>query len=594
VTPKGRRCAYAVASLLVLHVVLVWATASTKSPTFDDGVYVASGLASYVHGDDRVVETPAPWALWHTLPHLNTPPALPLDHPRWESILTEVGHGNSAQMDWSSDALWRTPGVNGREVIAVSRRWMILYPLLLLALLALWTRRIGGPLAATVAVAAYALDPNLIGHGGVVKEDVLMSLLLLAASWATWRIGLRATHANVVTLGVLVGLGLCTKHSAVVTLPLAALLLLLRAVLPAPWTPEAWAVPWAGTLRHKGKKVIAAAAITLAVALTAWGTLWVGYGLRYSPTPDPALELQSRGSGLQAHEGTASVSVVVTAILWAEEAHLVPQHWGWGIREMTRIRSRWGYLRGEISRHGWWYYFLLAFLVKVPLATLLAIGLASTQTRAFVRPSPRHGWALLCLAVPLVTYGAAALVSGMNIGFRHVLPPYVLSFPLLGLAAQASWKRWGRKAGGVLAALGLGLLVECLVAFPNYIAFFNPIAGGTRGGLEWLGDSNLDWGQDLPALASWRVKNPEGTLYLCYFGTADPAAFGLDYTNLPGGYRWGPPPELPEAPGVIAISATHLQGIYFSEKVRRFYAPLKEKTPRAVLGGGTIYLFDWP
>ncbi len=589
-TSRGRLGASAVAGLLALNVVLVWGAARTKSPTFDEGLYVLSGIATYVYGDDRVAEAPAPWTLWHTLPHLSDPPPLPLEHERWRAILTEVGRGNRAQMDWTNDALWRTPGINGRELVAASRRWMIVYPLLIGVLIAFWTRRLGGGVATVVAVGAFALDPNLIGHGGLVKEDVLMSLLLLAVSWGTWRVGVRATVGRIVALGVLVGLSLCTKHSAVVTLPLAALLLCLRAVVPEPWSASAWEV-LGTTFEARGKKLVAAVAITAVVGCIAWGTLWVGYGFRYSPTPDPELRLLGRG-GAQNAEGAGTVGLAVSTLLWAEEAHLIPQQWGWGIREMTRFRSRMSFLRGEISAKGWWYYFLVALLVKLPLATLLALGLALSQGRAFVRPSLRHGWAVLCLGLPLLIYGGSALLSGMNIGIRHVLPPYVFMFPLLGLAAEAAWRRWGQRAGIVFAALGVGLLVECLVAFPNYIAFFNPIAGGTRGGIAWLGDSNLDWGQDLPELAEWREQNPDGTLYLCYFGSADPAAFGLEYTNLPGGYLWGPPPKLPDAPGVIAISATHLQGIYFSAKLRDFYAPLKGKKPRTVLGGGTIYIFD--
>jgi hypothetical protein len=585
-TLKGRAGASAIACLLLLNVVLIWSAASTKSPTFDEGLYVLSGLATYVHGDDRVAEAPAPWPLWHTLPHLADPPPLPLAHERWGAILTEVGRGNRAQMDWTNDALWRTPGVEGRRLVSVSRRWMVIYPLLIGVLIAFWTRRLAGPLGATVAVAAFALDPNLIGHGGLVKEDVLMSLLLLAVSWGTWRVGVRATWGRIVALGVLVGLSLCTKHSAVVTLPLAALLLLLRALLPEPWAPVAWQVLGRKVCGRR-RRLAVAAAVTVGVAFIAWGTLWAGYGFRYAPTPEPELRLQGRGSGPES-------GVAVSAIRWAEDAHLIPQHWGWGIREMTRFRSRMSFLRGEISPKGWWYYFLVALLVKLPLATLLALALSLTQGRAFARPSLRHGWALLCLGLPLSVYGVSALASGMNIGIRHILPPYVFMFPLLGLAADAAWRRWGRKAGVVLAVLGAGLLLECLAAFPNYVAFFNPIAGGTRGGIAWLGDSNLDWGQDLIELAEWRKQNPEGTLYLCYFGSADPNAFGVEYTNLPGGYLWGPPAELPKAPGVIAISATHLQGIYLNDTARRFYAPLTGKTPRAVLGGGTIYLFDRP
>ena len=130
-----------------------------------------------------------------------------------------------------------------------------------------------------------------------------------------------------------------------------------------------------------------------------------------------------------------------------------------------------------------------------------------------------------------------------------------------------------------------------MASFPNYLSFFNVASVGSRGGVRLLGDSNLDWGQDLKLLADWRQKNPDGNLYLCYFGMADPAYYGIDYINLPGGYRYGPPVKFPTGPGIIAISATHLQGIHLDLALRDYYAPLRHARPIAVLGG-SIYLFD--
>jgi hypothetical protein len=140
--------------------------------------------------------------------------------------------------------------------------------------------------------------------------------------------------------------------------------------------------------------------------------------------------------------------------------------------------------------------------------------------------------------------------------------------------------------------VGFGLAIATLAAFPDYLAFFNVASGGERGGLHLLSDSNLDWGQDLPQLAAWQAAHPDRKLYLSYFGTVDPAHYGIRYTNLPGGYALGPPPAEPREPGVIAISATNLQGV-FSQDVREYYEQLRGVEPFDVLGG-TIYLYEWP
>jgi hypothetical protein len=54
----------------------------------------------------------------------------------------------------------------------------------------------------------------------------------------------------------------------------------------------------------------------------------------------------------------------------------------------------------------------------------------------------------------------------------------------------------------VLAVLLAGSIAESLAAWPNYLAFFNQLVGGSRNGYQYLADSSLDWGQALPGLRS--------------------------------------------------------------------------------------------
>ena len=154
------------------------------------------------------------------------------------------------------------------------------------------------------------------------------------------------------------------------------------------------------------------------------------------------------------------------------------------------------------------------------------------------------------------------------------------------------WRYRPRLGAAVAGALGLLLAVESFAIAPDYITFFNIAAGGQRGGIYRLGDSNLDWGQDLPALAEWQRANPEVPLYFAYFGRVDPGAYGIRYLNLPGGFELNPQEMWPPKGAVLAISATKLQGIYStSELGTPFLKSYLKKEPSAVLGG-TIYIFD--
>src|SRR5271154_2685323 len=143
------------------------------------------------------------------------------------------------------------------------------------------------------------------------------------------------------------------------------------------------------------------------------------------------------------------------------------------------------------------------------------------------------------------------MASDLNIGIRHVLPLYPFIFVAMGWAATMAWERWRRGTGVVLLIVMSALAVESLGAFPNFIPFFNAAAGGSTGGFHLLGDSNLDWGQDLPLLSDWQHAHPRTPLYLSYFGLADPSYYGIRYTNLPGGYPYGPRGEFPDQPGIL-------------------------------------------
>jgi hypothetical protein len=140
----------------------------------------------------------------------------------------------------------------------------------------------------------------------------------------------------------------------------------------------------------------------------------------------------------------------------------------------------------------------------------------------------------------------------------------------------------------------MGLAAETYCAYPDYIPFFNLAAGGSRGGLALLSDSNIDWGQDLPTLAQWQRNHADVQLYLCDFGSADPRYYGLHYIDMYDSYEAHPDEQAPNGfPSVFAISAVALQGTYLKPNENETIEPFRHEQPLEVLGG-CIYLFKTP
>ena len=130
-------------------------------------------------------------------------------------------------------------------------------------------------------------------------------------------------------------------------------------------------------------------------------------------------------------------------------------------------------------------------------------------------------------------------------------------------------------------------------ASPHEIAYFNEIAGGPVGGSRYLADSNLDWGQGLPELKAWMDREGVDAVYLAYFGTDRPEAYGLRYQPLPGYGRVGKPGgqsiDVDAPRQVVAVSVNHVLGMFLNEA--ETYSWLRDRKPTAIVGG-CIYVFD--
>jgi hypothetical protein len=274
-------------------------------------------------------------------------------------------------------------------------------------------------------------------------------------------------------------------------------------------------------------------------------------------------------------------------VVWMEQHRLVPQAWAAGfVYTQSQAGERSAFLLEERYAGGKLIYFPLAWLFKEPLAMIAAVGLALFATRR----RWRWNWTVFALAVPAAAYAMMALTADVNVGLRHLFP--VFPFIDVGLGVAAAWA-WTGRGKWVVMILAVGLAAETLAAYPDYISFFNVACGGERGGRYLLGDSNLDWGQDLPLLAEWQKEHGDTPLYLDYFGTCDPAAYGIKYVNVPGGYEYGPPPGGFAGAGVAAVSATKLQGLFVADPAVDFARQFENKQAIGVLGG-SIYLFKYP
>jgi hypothetical protein len=168
-------------------------------------------------------------------------------------------------------------------------------------------------------------------------------------------------------------------------------------------------------------------------------------------------------------------------------------------------RGKPSYLAGEWKFRGWWYYYLYALAVKMPLGTMLLLGLGIVVGSRYTR-----GWQdeLVVLAPAVVIFVLVSSQTGFSHHLRYALPLLPFLFVWAGKLGRSI--ECGDRHIAVVAATALGCtVISSAVTYPHGLSYFNELAGGPKAGYRHLCDSNVDWGQDLLYLKRWCDAHPE-------------------------------------------------------------------------------------
>jgi hypothetical protein len=138
-------------------------------------------------------------------------------------------------------------------------------------------------------------------------------------------------------------------------------------------------------------------------------------------------------------------------------------------------------------------------------------------------------------------------------------------FCLLAGTVALGWPARSRLWKFVTLALLVAVNAASWAARPDYLTYFNPLAGDPANAYRLFADSALDWGQGLPALRRWlQETHPAEPVYLAYFGADSPEYRGLHLTRIGDGYfrDVSLPAAPPITPGLFVVSSTLLDGDY--------------------------------
>jgi hypothetical protein len=532
-----------------------------ENQTWDEGFHLAAGYAYLRTGDYRMrTENPPLGKLLNSLPLLLLNPDPHTDDPVWQV---------PDRMRFGRVFLYHNRLL--ADAILFPARVVTIFLSLVLALaVALWARRQFGAGVALLACFLCCLDPNLIAHGRYVTSDVIATLFIFLAC-AAWTEFLNSRRKRaLVAAGIVLGLALASKFTALTLLPVFALLYLIR------WWQRAEGL----SARHLVTSLLLAGMIGALVI----GVVYAPDTVRLFTHPPPPVERFADRGGLSGQ----LLSIIPFVKHLPAHPYLLDLL---DFAEHVRTGHE-AYLLGQLRRHGWWHYFLVAFAVKTPLAVLLLTAGAAVAGVGFLfrkrllerlRAAPPQ-WTMV-IVPPLVLFGVA-MSGGHNLGLRHILPVYPFLFIAVSAAVLglASGRRRALVAGLLVVVVSLEIL-ESVKIHPHYLAFFNLAAGGPEAGPRYLVDSNIDWGQDLKKLKAYMLAHELPYVCLCYFGNASVRYYKVRERNIPGAQDLEGRANLD---CVVAISATPLQGVYVAANMYRW---LRELQPTARIGY-SIYVYD--
>lgn len=470
-----------------------------------------------------------------------------------------------------------------RRNLALARAAILPFFALAVILVFLWTRREFGEFAGTMAALLFTTLPVVLAFSGMAYTDLVAGCMQFAALFAftVWlqKPSLRST----LVLGIAAALAFLAKLTTMLFLPSAAV-----AIVLARWliTRRAGASPAApspagSTPAEPRPNWLAKLSLAFVVAVV---VVWAGYGFSVGHvreetkiTPESMPTFQHFPAPLR----NLARSMVLKDPLLPAPALLR----GVAVSYTLNQGAPPAYLFGRAKNGGWWYFFLVGIAVKTPLPFLF-LSLAGLYALLSGRP---WRWTAFAPAASLLAVLFITMFVKYNAGVRHVM----VVFPLLAVMAgcgcgflwqaQGKWRWWGRST---LAVLLLWQCFSSLRAHPDYIAYFNELAGRDPSQVLVTG-CDLDCGQDLFRLSQALRQRNITHLNIAVWSSADMARMDLPAFETPAPFQ--------PVTGWFAVSvrALRMGDLFHTTYPAGAFAWLGQRTPVAKIGN-TILLYYIP
>lgn len=391
----------------------------------------------------------------------------------------------------------------------------------------LWARQLYGTLSGFCSIILWCFSPNILAWSSTIIPDVWSGALAITAGWAFWHWLRRSEWKIAMLAGIALGIAQLSKITLVVFFVLWPVIWIVWTLLSRceknykntqllinkNWIhkTDVWHNQWLRIFSFREFTQL------LVILLIAIYILNLGYLFEGSFRQLGTFHFRSQlfagedsftdgNFGGNRFHGTILSDVPVPL----PENYLI----GIDLQRLDFERKMWSYLNGEWRLGGWWYYYLYAIFLKVPLSTIAIAAIALLTTlrsalRCYVLKDD------IVLLLPAITiFILVSSQTGFNRHFRYLLPVFPFIFVWSSKVFSKSVSKY--HVAFVLALLSLSYtVISTLRVFPHTLSYYNEMACGPDQGQRFLLGSNIDWGQDLFYLLEWQKRNPDAQPMVC-------------------------------------------------------------------------------
>ena len=320
----------------------------------------------------------------------------------------------------------------------------------------------------------FIFDPLIMAYAVLINSDLASGFFLLAIIYYLYKYLYQASSKSFYLSCLFLGIGLVTKHTFLFFIPLF------------------WVLIFFIIKRIEWKKLLHFIIIILLIINVAFFCKDTFKTLgSYQFSSASFISLQKKFSWLP-------IPVPASYINSIDLLQYHAQLGGSSSNTYTGV-----YILGQINLHdGFWYYYLVVTVYKIPIAILILLLLGCVFAIVKYKPTHKKYWLLLVLPA-IYFFLMLSFFNQFQIGIRHLLLIIPLLYVLLGITIN---KLLESKAKWLVAFLWVGLVSSVMYYYPYIIPYTNELVGNKMKVYEKVMDSSIDYGQSDSSAVQF-VKN---------------------------------------------------------------------------------------